>query len=229
MFGWLIDWLIFRLVECSFGWLIDWLIIPMGMPLDANATTVNSEKSGRRYLSFSYSVGHGNWEMICSAVSTRPLRRALFSLSTTATKPSNSPRWPLGSLKWKKILKILPCYSQNEIMVLILCIPVRFDEANITLNDRLFILNPKSRSFLVGIQRASLKALDVILQHLLRRKKRSQRENELMWAWRCDAKTNLLGAVGRELDRFLQGLRHGRHEWCIIPCGKMRSKDFFLS
>lgn len=69
------------------------------MPLPANVRTSNEVKSGLRNLSFSNPLFQGNKLRNCSAFDTKFENLADISLFTAATKPSNSPLTPAGSLK----------------------------------------------------------------------------------------------------------------------------------
>lgn len=74
-------------------------LIPAGIPLPAKVRTSKDVKSGLRNLSFSKPLFHGNKLRNCSAFDTKVENLADISLLTTATKPSNSPLTPAGSLK----------------------------------------------------------------------------------------------------------------------------------
>lgn len=72
--------------------------MPAGTPLPAKARTSSEVKSGRRKRSFSKARGHGRRGSSSSARLTSSENLADISLLTTATKPSNSPLEPAGSL-----------------------------------------------------------------------------------------------------------------------------------
>lgn len=75
------------------------ILIPAGMPLPPNVSTSKDVKSGLRNLSFSNSLPHGNKFRKCSAFDTKFVNLPDISLFTAATKPSNSPLTPAGSLQ----------------------------------------------------------------------------------------------------------------------------------
>lgn len=65
------------------------MLMPAGMPEPPKARMSREVKSGRRKVSFSYSLGHGRWAKRCSAPSTSAWNLALMALFTTATKPAS--------------------------------------------------------------------------------------------------------------------------------------------
>jgi hypothetical protein len=73
------------------------MLIPIGTSEQAKAKTSRFVKSGLLNLSFSKSFDHGRYAISFSASSTSLLNFAEVSLSTTATKPSNSALAPRGS------------------------------------------------------------------------------------------------------------------------------------
>lgn len=74
------------------------MLMPQGIPLPANVSTSKEVKSGLWNVSFSNSLGHGNFGNSSSARSTSTENFFDISLLTMATNPSNSPRLPCGSL-----------------------------------------------------------------------------------------------------------------------------------
>lgn len=82
------------------------MLIPAGIPLPENVSTSKLVKSGLKKVSFSRSLPQGNILMNRSAPSTKEPNFLDISLFTIATKPSNSPRCPLGS----RYVSIKPWY-----------------------------------------------------------------------------------------------------------------------
>lgn len=75
--------------------------MPAGIPLPAKVSTSKEVKSGLRNLSFSKPLFHGSKLRKLSAFATNVENFTDISLLTAATKPSNSPLTPAGSLKNK--------------------------------------------------------------------------------------------------------------------------------
>lgn len=74
------------------------MFIPAGIPDPANVRTSRDVKSGFRNVSFSKVEGQGSFLSISGAESKRASNFFDISLLTIATKPSNSPLEPAGSL-----------------------------------------------------------------------------------------------------------------------------------
>jgi hypothetical protein len=72
-------------------------LIPKGVPEEPKANTDKQVKSGYKNLSFSKSEGQGSIFKKRSAYSTKFFVFLDLSLSTTATKPSNSALTYFGS------------------------------------------------------------------------------------------------------------------------------------
>ena len=73
------------------------MLIPIGVPEQAKLKMSKFVKSGFENFSFSNSLDHGSLSIKPSAYSTRVLNFLEVSLSTIATKPSNSALAPSGS------------------------------------------------------------------------------------------------------------------------------------